>query len=452
MNTTIVLKFIGVAVLVGLNAFFVSIEFAVVAARRTRVEQLAAQGSGTAKLVLSWVESQKAKDRLIAAAQVGITIASLALGYLGEDAVASVFEPLIESAGIEAHGFLGGLLANTPLIISLLLVTGLHVTLGEQVPKVASLRAPEATAMALSRWMAAFNWLARPFIWLLDRVSEAILRLLGVQPLGGHSTIYTVDELKLIVEESELSGVLDTGEREMLHAVFDFGGLMAGQVMIPRTEMICLQADAPLSEAVDMAAHTLLTKFPVYEEDLDHIIGILHAKDLVKAIYVDRRAGPVRELLREAIFLPESIRVDDLLNEFRQRRQHIAILLDEYAGTAGLVTLEDLMEELVGDVKDVFDRPESQIRKLSDRSALIDGLVLIEEVNQAFDLHLASADYNTIAGYVLGQLRRIGVVGDTVEVINAGWWLRFRIEGMEGLRIALLRLDVSEMASSTAEE
>jgi putative hemolysin len=451
MNTTI-LKFVGVVALIGVNAFFVSIEFAVVTARRTRVEQLAAQGSGAARRVLRWVESQEAKDKLIAAAQVGITAASLALGYLGEGAVAGVLEPLIEHAGIKATGFFGGVLDNLPLIVSLVVVTGLHVTLGEQVPKVASLRAPETTAMALARWMAVFNQIARPFIWFLDRMAAAILRLFGMQPIGGHSAIYTVDELKQIVEESEQSGVLDAEKRDMLRAVFDFGDLIARQVMIPRTEMVCIQADASLSQASELAAETLLTKFPVYEEDLDHIIGILHTKDLVKAMRTGQRDIKVRKLVREAIFLPESISVDDLLTQFRKRRQHIVILLDEYAGTAGLATLEDLMEELVGDVQDAFDQPEPQIQHLSDGSALIDGLALIEEVNNAFGLNLEDPNYNTIAGYVLGGLGRIGAVGDKVEAINSERRLCFSIEAMEGLRIALLRLNIFDIKSPGVEE
>jgi putative hemolysin len=452
MNATTVLQFIGVAALIGLNAFFVAVEFSVVASRRTRVEQLVAQGSGAAKIVLGWVESQEAKDKLIAAAQVGITIASLALGYAGEAAVAGVIEPLVDSAGIEASGFVRGLLDNLPLIISLLLVTGFHVTFGEQVPKVATLRAPEATAMILSRWMAGFYWIARPFTWLLDRIAAAVLRLLGMQPFGSHSTLYTVDELKRIVEESQQSGVLDVEERDMLRAVFDFGELLARQVMVPRTEMVCLPADATLAKASELAAETLLTKFPVYEEDLDHIIGILHSKDLVKAMLIGPADVSVRDLVREAIFLPESIRVDDLLARFRRRRQHIAILLDEYAGTAGLVTLEDLMEELVGDVQDVFDRPEPQIQLLSETSALVDGLVPIEEVNESFDLNLEDPNYDTIAGYVLGRLKRIGTVGDEVEVLSGGRRLTFRVEAMDGLRIALLKLEIDKVVPARRSE
>ena len=451
MNATI-LKLIGVLMLIGLNAFFVAIEFSVIASRRTRVERLAIKGSSRAKIVLGWVQSQAAKDRLIAASQVGITIASLALGYLGEGAVASIVEPLIEHAGIELTGFLGSLLDHTPLIISLIAVTGLHVTLGEQVPKVFSLRAPETTAMRLAPWMVAFNWAARPFIWTLDRVTALILRQWNLQPLGAHSTIYTVDELKLIVEESEQSGVLDTEEREMLYAVFAFGDLVGRQVMIPRTEMVCIQADASLDEALDLAAKTLLSKFPVYERNLDNIIGILHTKDMVKTIRSGPRDATARSLTREAIFLPESVPVDDLLTQFRQSRQHIVILLDEYAGTAGLVTLEDLMEELVGNVQDVFDRPEPGIQNTPDGSALIDGLVPIEEVNDAFGLNLLDPNYDTIAGYVLGRLGRIGMMGDVVEAISNKRRLRFQIEAMDSLRIASLKLEISTDAHPSVQD
>jgi CBS domain containing-hemolysin-like protein len=238
----------------------------------------------------------------------------------------------------------------------------------------------------------------------------------------------------------------------MLHAVFAFGDLVARQVMIPRTEMACIQADATLYEALDLAARTLLTKFPVYEEDLDHIIGILHTKDMVKPWHSGQQGITVRKLTREAIFLPESIAVDDLLSQFRQRRQHIAILLDEYAGTAGLVTLEDLMEELVGDVRDAFDRPEPEIQRLPDGSILIDGLVPIEEVNDTLGLNLTDPNYNTIAGYVLGRLGRIGAVGDVVQVGSKKRRLHFQVEKMDGLRIARLKLRISTDAPPGTQE
>jgi CBS domain containing-hemolysin-like protein len=443
MNATL-LKLSGVLLLIGLNAFFVAIEFAAIASRKTRLERMAmVQGSSNAWRVLAWVKDQRAIDKLIAAAQVGITSATLALGYLGQDTVASIVEPLFEHAGLEASGFMGQLLNSAPFIISLIIVTGLLVTLGERIPKVISLRAPETTATTLSPWMAAFMWAARPFTWTLDRATALFLRRLNVQPLGGHSAIITADDLKLIVAESKESGVLDTEEREMLHAVFAFGDLVARQVMIPRTEMVCIQASAPLEQAIDLAAQTLLSKFPVYENDLDHIIGILYTKDIVKALHSGQTDADARSLTREAIFLPESIAVDDLLAQFRQRRQHIAILLDEYAGTAGLVTLEDLMEELVGDVQDAFDRPEPGIQRLPDGQIFVDGLVPIEQVNDAFDLNLTDANYDTIAGYVLGRLGRIGKVGDVIEIVDNENKLSLQVEALDGLRIARLRLEIS---------
>jgi len=442
MDGSLLLKILGIFFLIGLNGFFVAVEFAVVASRRTRIEQLAEERNGAVAIVRHWVESQEAKDRLIAASQVGITIASLALGDLGENTAAELLEPWLHEAAQQTAGFLGAILTALPVVLSLTIVTGLHVVLGEQVPKVASLRAPERTALFAARPMHAFTLLFHPFVWVLDRLATTVLRLLGLQPVGGHSAIYTVEELKLIVEESEESGVIEPEEREMLHAVFDLGNMVARQVMIPRTEMVCISADATLDEVVELAAETLLTKFPVYEGDLDHILGILHTKDLVRVIHRGEENGSVRDLIREALFLPETIRVDDLLAEFRRARQHIAILLDEYGGTAGLVTLEDLVEEILGDIQDAFDRQEPEIQPLSDGSYQVDGLALIEEVNDALGLNLSDPYYDTIAGFVMGQLGRIPELYDEVEVYDNGRRVWFRVEEMDGKRIARLRVQI----------
>ncbi len=446
MEGSLLLKILGIAFLIGLNAFFVTVEFAVVAIRRTRIEQLAEERNGAVAIVRHWVESQEAKDRLIAAAQVGVTIVSLALGDLGENTAAELLEPWLHEAAQQTAGFLSIVLAALPVILSLTIVTGLHVVLGEQVPKVASLRFPEQAAILAARPMYLFTLLFHPFVWVLDRLSSAILRALGMQPMGGHSAIYTVEELKLIVEESEESGVIEPEEREMLHAVFDLGNMVARQVMIPRTEMVCISADATLDEVVELAAETLLTKFPVYEGDLDHIIGILHTKDLVRVIHKGGANTSLRDLAREALFLPETIRVDDLLAEFRRARQHIAILLDEYGGTAGLVTLEDLVEEILGDIQDAFDRQEPEIQPLSDGSYQVDGLALIEEVNDALGLNLSDPHYDTIAGFVMGQLGRIPQLHDEVEVYDNGRHVWFRVEEMDGKRIARLRIQVRDHA------
>jgi CBS domain containing-hemolysin-like protein len=265
-----------------------------------------------------------------------------------------------------------------------------------------------------------------------------LLRLINLSPTSEHQTIHSVEELKLLVDDSQQGGVLEMDEREMLHSVLDFGDMQANQVMIPRTEMICVDADAPIEQVIQMAATHPLTKFPAYEGNLDHIVGILHTRDLVRVVHREGQRGPasVRSLVREVLFVPETIHASDLLVRFRARKQHMAIVLDEYGGTAGLVTLSDLIEEIVGDVADVFDREPPDIERLPDGSALINGLALIEDVNDAFGLGLSDSNYETIAGYILGRLNRLAQLGDEVD---AGG-VRLRVEAMDGLRIARVRL------------
>jgi CBS domain containing-hemolysin-like protein len=255
--------------------------------------------------------------------------------------------------------------------------------------------------------------------------------------VGEHLTVYTVEEIKHILSESEESGVIQAPAREMLDAIFDLRELVVRQVMIPRMEIIALEAETPLAEMIQTTTQSKYTKFPVYEDNLDQILGILHVKDLLRIMQSpDAQSCTARALAREPIFAPETISVDTLLQQFRDNRQHIAIVLDEFGGTAGLVTLEDLLEEIVGEVSDPFDTVSPEIQTLPDGSILIDGLTLIEEVNQQLGLELDDPDYDTIAGYFLGRLGRIPRVGDVVETGE----LRLRAESMDGLRIAQLSL------------
>ncbi len=432
----ILLRIAGVFFLIGVNAFFVMIEFAVVAARRTRVDQLVQEDGNRARIVQRWVASQEHKDALIAAAQLGITIASLALGYLGEETFQSIVEALLH--GVSVPPSLESVIAALPLVISLTVVTGLHVVLGEQVPKVAVLRAPERMALLAAPWMAIFQKVFHPFVWLLDRTAAGVLSLLGMEPVGHHSTLYSLEELRQIVRESEEQGVLAAQEEDMLQAIFRLRTIRASQVMVPRTEMVCVPADATLREVAELAARTALTKFPVFEGDLDHIVGVVHLKDLVGQMPEGDTGAPVRSLMREALFLPETIPVVDLLTAFRRARQHIAILVDEYGGTAGLVTLEDLLEEIVGEVQDAFDRTAPAIQRMPDGTVLVDGLVQIEEVNEALDLSLQDPYYTTVGGLVMGRLDRVPQVGDEVVIGDQG--IRLRVEEMDGLRVARVRI------------
>lgn len=430
-----------VMLLVLANGFFVMAEFALVSVRRTRVEELIAQGNRTARVVRKAVDDP---DRFIAATQLGITIASLGLGWIGEPALGHLLEPLIENVPGPWQRVTSASLAAG---IAFGIITFLHVVIGELAPKSIALQDPERASLIVARPTLWTERLFTPFIWALNGTGNALLRWLGIEPASGHELVHSVEEIRMLVAASAQEGAIQVNEQEMVEAIFDLGETLARQVMIPRTEMVCLPHDATLDDALDLAAETLLTKFPIYQEDMDHIVGILHTKDLIRAVHTAQEDATVRNLAREALFLPESVRIDDLLAELRKRRQHITILLDEFGGTAGLVTLEDLMEELVGDVQDVFDRPVPRIQSMPDDGALVDGLVPIEEVNDFFDLHLVDPHYDTIAGYVMGRLGRIGKVGDEVEAIDGRRRLRLRVEGMDGLRIALLRFEILDKAA-----
>jgi CBS domain containing-hemolysin-like protein len=420
------------------NAFFVSVEFAAVASRKARIEILAEEGNAAARIVKSWLENPSKRDRMIAASQIGITMVGLALGAIGENTFQVLLQPIISTLTLPDNlEFLTPFLNALPLILSLLIITTLLVVFGEMVPKVATLQQPERVAMLSAQPMKVFSTIFKWFIDGLDWGTKITLRLFGLQLVGGHSLIYTVDELKQMISESEEGGVLEQPEREMLESVFDFGGLLVRQVMIPRTEVVALEANTRLDEIITTVTQHSYTKLPVYEADLDQIIGILHVKDVLRAMNQaecqDLTAG---KMARETLYIPETLPVNDLLHQFRHNRQHIAIVMDEYGGTAGLVTLEDLLEEIVGEVSDQFDVTLPEIQTLPDGSVLIDGLTLIEAVNQQLNLNLSNPHYDTIAGYFLGKLGHIPKIGDTIE--SGG--VHLQVEAMDGLRIAQLKL------------
>ncbi len=431
-------SFIFILILIALNGFFVSVEFAAVASRRTRIELLAEEGNSPAMIVKSWLENPAARDRLIAASQLGITIVSLALGAVGENAFEALLAPYFHTVQLPAIlANFSPVLEGLPLVISLVIVTSLHVVLGEQVPKVATLHNPEGFAILAAQPMRAFTVIFKWFIDILDWATRQILSLVGLKMVGQHMVLYTVEEIKQILSDSEEGGIIQTPEREMLDAIFDLGELLVRQVMIPRTEILAVEADASLPELINLVSQSTYTKLPVYEDNLDQILGILHVKDLLHVMQSpDCDTCTARALVRETMYVPETLPVNHLLRQFREQRQHLAIVLDEYGGTAGLVTLEDLLEEIVGEVSDPFDAAQPDIQTLPDGSTLVDGLTLIEEVNQHLGLNLQDPNYDTIAGYVLGILGHIPKVGDTVD----GDGVRLRVEKMDGMRISNLSL------------
>jgi CBS domain containing-hemolysin-like protein len=419
----------AVALLVLANAFFVAAEFALVSVRRTRLRELSSQGHRAA----AWAERAVANpDRFIAATQLGITLASLGLGWVGEPALSDLLVPVVGLfPGVNQAELSHALSAG----LAFALITFLHVVVGELVPKSIALQDPERTALAVARPTVWTSWIFYPFIIVLNGAGNALLRAIGVRPAEGHRLVHSVEELKMLVAASAEGGVVEDEEEEMLRAVFDFGETLVRQVMVPRTEMVALPAEAPLAEVIRIAGEQPFSKLPVYEGSLDHVVGMLHVKDLLRLSAAPEASGQTaRDVMRETIYVPETTFITTLLARFRRRRQHIAIVLDEYGGTAGVVTLSDLAEEIVGEVSDPFDEPELQ--PLPDGTALIDGLATIEEVNQRFDLHLDDPNYDTLAGFVIGRLGRLAQVGDQVEVDG----VELRVEAMDGLRIARISL------------
>lgn len=441
----LILELILLVILIALNGFFVAIEFSVVASRRSKINQLDKQHTRAAGIVSAWVSDTHSKDRLIAAAQLGITVASLALGMVGENAFQSLFSTLFSSfKGLSPTA--ENTIRVLPVALSLVIVSGLHVVFGEQIPKVAALRAPEQLALTMALPMNWFRQITSPFNHLLDAIANRVLRLFGLEHDGGHSMLYSVEELKLIVTESEESGVLRGEEREILHAVFDLRQTLTRQVMVPRTDIVMVESHATVADLLKLASDLPYSKFPVYEKDTDHVVGIVYMRDLIHVMTERHEETQVRTLVREALFVPETLPVDVLLTRFRAQRQHVAIVLDEYGGTAGIVTLEDILEELVGEVQDQFEHEGPDIQQLPDGSSLISGMMLISEVNEAFALTIADENYDTIAGFVMGQLARIPRVGDIVEANG----VRFRVEAMDNLRIDRLSIMPLSLAQSTA--
>jgi CBS domain containing-hemolysin-like protein len=429
------LRLIAVLLLVLANGFFVAAEFALVSVRKTRISELITQGNASAEWVRRALEDP---DRFIAATQLGITLASLGLGWIGEPALGKLLLPIINlfPAAIEeelSHSLSAGFAFS--------IITFLHVVIGELAPKSIALQNPERTSLLVAQPTVITEWVFKPAIWLLNGTGNALLKLLGYEPAKAHELVHSPEEIKMLATASAETGIVKDSEEEMVHAVFEFGDMLVRHVMVPRTEMIAIQANTVLEEMIKVTIQYPFTKLPVYEDSLDHVIGVVHLKDLVRAIHGEENSKKnARDLMREAIFIPETARLDDLLNRFRVRKRHIAIVLDEYGGTAGVVTLEDLLEEIVGEVSDPFD-DEPEISPLPDGSSSVDGLTLIDEVNEHFNFDLSDPNYDTIAGYILGQLGRMAQVGDAISIDGA----MMRVTAMDGLRVARISILPNEL-------
>ena len=429
----------AVLALVALNGFFVAAEFAMVSVRRSRVEQLISEGSGAARVLHKAITQL---NNYIAATQLGITLASLALGWIGEPTIAALVVPPLEL--ILPQGDASAISHTIAIIIAFLLITIFHIVLGELVPKTVALQRTEAVALFVARPLDLFRQTFRPFIWLINGAGRQVTRLFGMEPIGEIGQVHSVEELEVLVSESRQAGLLDKDEAVLLHRVFDFGDKTARQVMIPRTEVVGVPYTANLDQLINLAADERYTRYPVYQGSLDRIVGVIHVKDLFNLLrqgFTPGQAGSefrLEGIMRPVLTVPETVHVADLLTQMRSRQVHIAAIIDEYGGTAGIVTLEDILEEIVGDVRDEFDTQEGgvalEIETRPDGTTLVSGLYALSELAERFGLKIdgeSLGEYDTLGGYIQGQLGRIPRLNDQLTLDD----YELKVEQMDGLRV-----------------
>ncbi len=406
------------------NAFFVAAEYALVTARRSRLVDLADGGSRRARIALRIMDSP---IRFIGTVQLGITAFSIALGAIGE--------PLVEH-------FLDPFLAHTvAFILAFTIVTYLHVTLGELVPKAIALTKNESTALWVALPIEAVYLATYPIVWFLQESSNRFTNLFGIAPAAAGIVTHNEQEIRMIVAAAEDTGVIATTEEEMLYKVFDFADKEVHEVMVPRPQVVAIKADLPSEEALAALLESPYTRYPVYRDSLDEVIGVLHVRDLFTALH-DRGIAEVEleQLVRPVYIVPETKDLAALLAEFRKQNQHMAVVVDEYGAMQGIVTLEDLLEEIVGEIEDEFDLPDESVERIDDTHIRIDGTFPIDDFNEQFHTEIEIEDFHTMAGFVFGLLGRAPEVGD--EVTTDG--LVLRVAEIEGSRIQRLEIEFHE--------
>jgi len=439
-------RLLAITLLVLLNAFFVGAEFALVRSRRTRLEAMVRSGDRLARFAVRAVSNI---SRILSASQLGVTLASLGLGWVAESTVGDVFATMFSYLPFAIEMSLRLTLGAT---LAIIVVTYLHVVFGELTPKAAALNHPEALARWLAPPLLLFAWITTPFTYFLNRSSQVILRVLGQEKAGSEEAVHSPEEIRLLVEQSQESGQMLAHDADMIDAVFEFSEKNAREVMTPRTALVALPVEATLSEVLGVVQESGLSRYPVYDESIDNIIGVVLAKDLLKLLAprANTDAFDLPSIMRPVHVIPGSREVEEVLADFKRLKEHMAVVLDEYGGTAGVVTMEDLLEELVGEILDEYDTPEDAEAPLHTRAGetLVPGSTHIGELNEHFGLTIPDEDYTTIGGYVFGVLGRLPIVGDRVIAGGA----IFTVREMDGRRIESLSVDLHAVGDRRATD
>jgi CBS domain containing-hemolysin-like protein len=431
--------------LVGLlvaNGFFVAAEFSVVRSRRSRLEAMARAGDTKARMVLKATANMA---RLLSASQFGITLASLGIGALAEETLKHSFETRFAMMALPAQVSA----ATLGTVAALAIVTYGHVVFGELAPRSAALNHPEEVSRWLVPPLMVFAWLTAPFTWVLNKSAELVLRMFRQTAMNAEENVHSAEELRILVEQSQEGGVLERQDAALIEGVFEFSEKNAREVMTPRTEIDALDIESTLEEAIQFIIDTQRSRYPVYEESIDNIIGLVLAKDLIPVLRASPPQFALTAIMRPIHVVPGSREVEEVLADFKRRKEHMAVVLDEYGGTAGVVTMEDLLEEIVGEILDEHDEPEmAATTGEPGADVVVPGAMHIGELNERYGLDVPDDEYTTIGGYIFGALGRLPTVGDRVTASHAV----FTVKSMDGRRIEALAVDLHSVGDRRAKQ
>jgi putative hemolysin len=443
---TWIIAFLIISILIIINALYVAAEFSTVNARRSKLDQIAAEGNSLARLLVPIVRDRRQLDSYVATCQIGITVSSLLLGFFGQ----SRLTPAIASLMGVSEGVTRGVTYSVTAVLVLLLLTTLQVILGELVPKSIGIQYPERLALATTIPMRWSTILFKPLIWLLNGSGRLFLCLIGFSRgiEDTHTHVHTAQEILMLFEESSAGGQLDFEERRLLKNSLELREVPVRQVMIPRTRMLSASIDHSCDELLRLLADSPFSRLPMYEGTIDNIIGMVHLKDLLCLYQIDKNQD-VRQALRPILFVPESTLAGSVFALLQNKRYQVAIVLDEYGGTSGIVTLEDLIEEIFGELQDEFDEPVAPaIRKIAENWIEIRGDVLIDEINEAIRTFLPSEQVDTIGGWVASTLGHIPEVGEGFEYEGN----RVVVEQMQANAVRLVRMQINSVQVESLKE
>lgn len=427
--------FLVLTILIFFTALYVAAEFSIVSSRRSRLSRLASEGNRLARILVPIVRDSGKLDNYIAACQVGITLSSLMLGFYGQARLSPVLKPTVQNLG----GFSSAAAQSISAVLILLFLTSLQVILGELLPKSVGIQYPERLALLTiipMRWSIA---LFKPLIWIFNGSGQLILKLTGLSQQTDNIHIHSPQEIVMLFEESSAGGLLDVEERRLLKNSLHLRQLAVRQVMIPRNRILAASVDQDCSDLLELLADSPYSRLPLYQQSIDNIVGIVHLKDLL-CLRLQTGDHNVREAMRPALFIPETLPVDEVFALLQRKRYHIAVVLDEYGGTAGIVALEDLIEEIFGEFQDEFDlETRPPIRILSKDQILIRGDMLIEELNEILDLYLPSQNIDTIGGLVLNELGYVPEEGERLRVAGVS----LIVASMDGNAVTAVSMEVT---------